>query len=138
MKEKAFFFVCSRTIEDLMQPHLLAHEREYRIVKTIELGKIDYENFVTDMLADRQFIEDNAGLCSRGEVWQCLLIRQKGCTDGILVVPEGGCYVGWAALVNDIEQSLDEADQAADPTVARYSAEKVFDRLRKNIYEPKT
>ena len=53
-------------------------------------------------------------------------------------MPEGGCYVGWAALTNVIEQSLDEADQAADPTVARYSAEKVFDRLRKNIYEPKT
>ena len=91
MKEKAFFVERPRTIEDLMQPHLLAH------VKTIELGKIDYENFVTDMLADRQFIEDNAGLCPRGEVWQCLLIRQKGCTDGILVVPESGCFVGWAA-----------------------------------------
>ena len=138
MKEKAFFVERPHTIEDLMQPHLLAHERKYRIVKTIELGKLDYENFVTDMLADRQFIEDNAGLCSRGEVWQCLLIRQRRCSDGILVLPEGGCYVGWAALTNVIEQSLDEADQAADPTVARYSAEKVFDRLRKNIYEPKT
>ena len=66
-----------RTIGDLMQPHLHKHEREYQIVKTIELGKMDYENFITDMLADRQFIEDNAALCSRGEVWQCLLIRQR-------------------------------------------------------------
>ena len=134
----AFFAERPRTIDDLMQPHLSAHEREYQIVKTIELGKMDYENFITDMLADRQFIEDNAGLCSRGDVWQCLLVRQRGCSDGIMVMPEGGCYVGWAALANDSEQSLDEADQAADPTVARYSAEKVFDRLRKNIYEPKT
>ena len=134
----AFFAERPRTIDDLMQPHLSAHEREYQIVKTIELGKMDYENFITEMLADRQIIEDNAGLCSRGDVWQCLLVRQRGCSDGIMVMPEGGCYVGWAALANDIEQSLDEADQAADPTVARYSAEKVFDRLRKNIYEPKT
>ena len=118
-----------------MQPHLLAHERKYRIVKTIELGKLDYENFVTDMLADRQFIEDNAGLCSRGGVWQCLLIRQRGCSDGILVMPEGGCYVGWAALTNGIEQSLDEADQAADSAATCYSAEKVFARIRKNMNE---
>lgn len=86
-----------RTISDLMQPCLHKHEWEYQIVKTIELGKMDYENFITDMLADRQFIEDNATLCSRGDVWQCLLVRQRGCSDGILVMLEGGCYVGWAA-----------------------------------------
>ena len=118
----AFFAERPRTIDDLMQPHLSAHEREYQIVKTIELEKMDYENFIT-------------GLCSRGEVWQCLLIRQRGCSDGILVMPEGGCYVGWAALANDIEQSLDEADQAADSAATCYSAEKVFARIRKNMNE---
>jgi len=137
-RDFAYFVERPRVIEDLIQPHLFEQERKYLIVKSIELGKMDYENFITDMLADRQFIEDNAGLCSRGEVWQCLLIRQRGCSDGILVMPENGCFVGWAALTNDIEQSLDEADQAANPAIARYSAEKVFDRLRKNIYEPKT
>jgi hypothetical protein len=91
-----FFVECPRTIDDLMKPHLLAHEQEYQIVKTVEIGKIDYENFITDMLADRQFIEDNIALCSRGEVWQCLLIRQRGCSDGVLVMPENGCFVGWA------------------------------------------
>jgi hypothetical protein len=55
-----------RTINDLMQPRLHKHEQEYQIVKTIELGKIDYENFITDMLVDRQFIEDSAALCSQG------------------------------------------------------------------------
>ena len=96
-----FFVEHPRRIDDLMQPHLLAHEREYQIVKTIELGKMDYENFITDMLADRQFIEDNAGLCSQDEVWQCLLIRQRECSDGILAMPEGGCFVGWAAYYAD-------------------------------------
>ena len=96
-RDFAYFVERPRTIEDLLQPHLFEKEQEYRIVKTIELGKMDYENFVTDMLADRQFIEDNAGLCSRGEVWQCLLIRQRGCSDGVLVMPENGCFVGWAA-----------------------------------------
>ena len=96
-RDFAYFVERPRTIEDLLQPHLFEKEQEYRIVKTIELGKMDYENFITDMLADRQFIEDNATLCSRGDVWQCLLVRQRGCSDGILVMPEGGCYVGWAA-----------------------------------------
>ena len=85
-----------RTIGDLMIPHLLEQERQYEIVKTVELEKIDYENFITDMLADRQFIEDNAALCSRGEIWKCLLIRQSGQTGGVLVMPESGCFVGWA------------------------------------------
>ena len=134
-RDFAYFVERPRVIEDLIQPHLFEQEREYRIVKTIELGKMDYENFITDMLADRQFIEDNAGLCSQGEVWQCLLIRQRECSDGILVMPENGCFVGWAALANDIEQSLDDADHAADHITACYSAEKVFDRIRKNMNE---
>ena len=86
-----------RTISDLMQPSLHKHEWEYQIVKTIELGKMDFENFITDMLADRQFIEDSAALCSQGEVWKCLLIRQRGCREGVLVMPENRCFVGWAA-----------------------------------------
>jgi hypothetical protein len=53
------------------------------------------------MLADRQFIEDNAALCSRGQVWQCLLVRQRGCSEGVLVMPENGCFVGWAAYYAD-------------------------------------
>lgn len=99
--KRACFIRYPRTIGDLMQPHLHKHEREYQIVKTIELGKMDYENFITDMLADRQFIEDNADLCSRDEVWQCLLIQQHGRSDGILVMPEGSNYVGWAAYYVD-------------------------------------
>ena len=131
----AYFVERPRRLEDLMVPHLVEKEQPYRIVTEIQLPALDYENFITDMLADRQFIEDNAALCSRGEVWQCLLIRQRRCSDGILVMPEGGCYVGWAALANDIEQSLDVADQAADSSATCYSAEKVFARIRKNMNE---
>jgi hypothetical protein len=86
-----------RIIGDLMIPHLLEQERQYEIVKTVVLEKIDYENFITDKLADRQFIEDNAALCSRGEIWKCLLIRQRGKTGSVLVMPASGCYVSWAA-----------------------------------------
>ena len=92
-----YFIERPRRIEDLMQLHLLKQERPYEIVKTVVLAKMDYENFITDMLADRQFIEDAAALCSKRETWRCLLVRQRGQPDGVLVMPENGCYVGWAA-----------------------------------------
>lgn len=88
-------------MNDLMVPHPIEQERIYEIVKTIKLSGIDYENFITDMVADRQFIEDNAALCSRGEVWRCLLVQQRGHMDGVLVMPEDGCYVGWAAYYSE-------------------------------------
>ena len=72
-------------------------KKHYQIVKVIKLTKIDYENFITDMIADRQFIEDNAALCSQGGVWRCLLVQQRGRSDGVLVMPATDCYVGWAA-----------------------------------------
>ena len=98
MKEKgnAWFVRRPRRIEDLMQPHLLKQERAYEIVKTVVLEKIDYENFITDMLADRQFIEDADALCFKGETWRCLLVWQRGQADGVLVMPESGCHAGWA------------------------------------------
>ena len=93
----AYFVESPRRIEDLIVPHPIERERLFEIVKSVRLAKIDYENFVTDMIADRQFIEDNATLCSQGEAWRCILVQQRGSTDGILVMPLDGCYVGWAA-----------------------------------------
>ena len=95
--EFAYFVESPRRIEDLIVPHPIERERLFTIVKSVRLAKIDYENFITDMLADRQFIEDNAALCSQGETWRCVLVQQRGCTDGILVIPADGCHVGWAA-----------------------------------------
>ena len=40
-RDFAYFVERPRTIEDLLQPHLFEKEQEYRIVKTIELGKMD-------------------------------------------------------------------------------------------------
>ena len=93
----AYFVEGPRIIEDLKVPHPIEQETQYEIAKTVKLAKIDYENFITDMIADRQFIEDNASLCSQGSPWQCILAQQRGRTDGVLVVPVDGCYVGWAA-----------------------------------------
>ena len=100
----AFFVERPRRIEDLMVPHPLEKERLYRIVTEIRLPAIDYENFISDMLADREFIEDHGRRCKKGEVWDCLLVRRRGCTDGVLIMPEDGCFVGWAAYYYEMQQ----------------------------------
>ena len=97
----AYFVESPRTINDLIQPHPIEREHAYKVVKQVKLAKIDYENFITDMVADRQFIEDSAALCSKDETWRCILVQQRGQTDGVLVMPEDSCYVGWAAYYSE-------------------------------------
>ncbi len=104
-KMKAFFIHNPRRIEDLRKPHLIEEEYECEIVKKIELTSIDYENFITDMYADRQFIENNSELCSEGKVLRCLFICQNGNSDGILVVPEYTSFVKMAAYIQEFDIS---------------------------------
>lgn len=44
----------------------------------------------------------------------------------------------YAALTDEIEMKLDEADKAATMTDTRYTAEEVFGRARRRIHERKT
>ena len=95
----AYFVERPRTIDDLRQPHPIESEKPYEIVKVISLAGIDYENFITDMVADRQFLEDNATLCSKnGSVLRCLLVKRRKADAGILVVPDEA-WVDIAALL---------------------------------------
>ena len=97
----AFFVPFPRVLSDLKKPHLYEAEQPYEIVQTISLGKMDYDNFCTDMIADRQFIEDYSELCGTGLIWKCLFVHQRGKSDGILVVPTDGCYVKFAAYITE-------------------------------------
>lgn len=98
----AFFVRRPSILAELQKPHLLEDERSYTIVRVISLGAMDYGNFITDMLADRQFIEDHCALCGEADTWKCLLVQARGHSDGILVMPERGCFVGWAAYVPEV------------------------------------
>ena len=49
-----------------------------RIVKTIRLGGMDYENFVTDLLADRAFLENVPGCGEDGPLVRCLCVTCRG------------------------------------------------------------
>ena len=93
----AYFVKQPRILKDLFAIHAVDQEHQYEVVKEIELPLIDYENFITDMTVDRQYLEDNADLCSIGDVWKCLLIKRENKKDGVLVVPLDKAWVGWAA-----------------------------------------
>ena len=117
----AFFCPSPECLEDLIRPHFPEQERRFSVAAEIRLGKTEYENFITDMLADRQFIEDHAAECERGEIWRCILVRQRGRRDGVLVMPgktrgmnwlgsrtasencteETPRHVGWAAYLHE-------------------------------------
>lgn len=99
MEKSAFFVLHPRRLEDLRVPHFAEQEQAYRIVARVCLSKIDYENFVCDFLADRSFLEDRGKECGIGVIWECVLVRQRGRTDGVLVIPERECFVSWAAYV---------------------------------------
>ena len=94
---RAFFVERPRIWDDLFAPHDINTEHNFEIVAEVKLGATDFGNFVTDMLADRQFIEEHCDLCLLGRVWKCLFVRQKGRPDGVLVIPADRCHVKYAA-----------------------------------------
>ena len=97
MEQTAYFFSRPRRIEEL-RDFGIGMLRPYRIVSTVCLGGMDYENFVTDLLADRAFLEDVPGCGEDGKVLCCLRVSCPGRED-ILVVPDGTSHVELAALV---------------------------------------
>ena len=99
--EKAYFVKYPMTYEDLLKLHLKNYEQSYEITCTATLDPLDYENFIFGLDADRQYIEDNAALCSDGPVKKCLLVVPATGSDGILVIPDPHrpCYVLWAAYL---------------------------------------
>lgn len=94
----AMFIYRPRTLEELRAGSQTAIEKKYSIIKIITLPSIDYCNFITDMLADRLFIEENEALCSMGNPWECLLVKSGTSKEGVLIMPQNRCYVGWAAF----------------------------------------
>ena len=86
-----------RVWEELLRPHLLEQERPFEIVKTIPLECIDYENFITDMLVARDYLENPDEQSFRSQKWQCFFVHQRGRADGVLVMPDRDGFVEWAA-----------------------------------------
>ena len=100
MENRAWFVRRPGHISQLRTVHPLDGERSYRVVAEVTLGDMDFENFITDLYADRGFLEEYAHLCSaEGDTWSCILVRCPDYRDAVLVVPEEGRFVGWAAFI---------------------------------------
>lgn len=97
-KGYAYFVRTPRRITDLQVLHAIDRESPYEIVKEIVLSQIDYENFITDLTVDRDFLENNACLCENGDIKKCLYIHGQNSGTGILVIPKDLCWVSWAAI----------------------------------------
>lgn len=99
---RAFFVRRPRVLSDLFTPHLIEYRSPYSVKKRINLRSIDYENLITDMLVEREYIEESAELCANSsEIIDCLLISQIDCTDGILIVPGKNGHVRSAAFLEE-------------------------------------
>ncbi|MCL2343690.1 MAG: hypothetical protein FWC62_07325 [Firmicutes bacterium] len=85
--DTAYFTKYPRTVRDLRGPRPLEGAAPYEITGTVILDKCVYDNFVSDMLVSRGFLENASG---------CLLIECED-RDSLLVLPETGGYVGFAA-----------------------------------------
>lgn len=96
MEQTAYFIRRPRRIEELRADEN-GRRHPYRIVSSLRLGGIDYENFVTDLLADRAFLENAPGCGEVGNVLCCLRVSCPGRED-VLVVPDGTGHVALAAL----------------------------------------
>lgn len=97
----AKFVPCPQGIDDLLDQEEPGVLQPYRVVKTIELEAADYEDFISDMLAERLFLASAAWLCGVGESMWCIKVKQKGCVDGVLIVPHNECFIGWAAYCSE-------------------------------------
>ena len=96
---KAYFMKNPRTYEELLKLQPNNPQQDYEITCKVTLDPLDYENFIFGLDADRQYIEDNAHLCSDGPIKKCVLVQRESGTGGILVIPDPQrpCYVLWAA-----------------------------------------
>lgn len=93
----AYFVKRPRVVGELLTPHRPEEELPYVIAGEVVLSAMDYENFTTDLRADRAFLESVPAANGADDVPRCLLVRRRGRADGVLVIPERGAFVGWAA-----------------------------------------
>ncbi|NLW64673.1 MAG: hypothetical protein GXY26_00330 [Clostridiales bacterium] len=98
----ALFVRRPRVLSDLIGPHHAENRSAYLVKKRINLRPIDYENLITDMLVERDYIEKVAELCTgNSEVLECLLVSQIDSDEGVLIVPGENGNVRFAAYYEE-------------------------------------
>ena len=99
MRETAWFVKYPRRVDDLKKPHPLTAEQPFAVVGTVKLDWMDYENFAEDLTADRAFLETYFLTAGEGMPMRCVLVRCDTRSGQLLIVPEQGCRVKYAAII---------------------------------------
>lgn len=98
----AFFTEYPKRAEELTRPRPVEEAAPYEIAGTVSLGKLDYDNFASDMLVSREFLELGASGCGVGGdgTLHCLLVQCAG-RPGLLIVPDPDGAVRFAAVLRE-------------------------------------
>lgn len=95
---RAFFVNRPREINDLFIPHPVEKEQSFYVKKHIVLLPHDYENFVTDLLVEREYIaKSEFSYTGRDDILECLFVTQMNSDEGVLVVPDENGFIKLAA-----------------------------------------
>lgn len=72
------------------------------IEKVVEISIEKFNNFLEDMLADKDFIDVNKDLMyvDKDNVWHVILVTAKEVDYGILINSEGYPYARYSAYIN--------------------------------------
>ena len=104
----AFFVHRPSSIQDLMRPHLVEREQPFEIVERVVVRKLDYENFIWDMIPEREFLLAGYGPCY--DTTRCLLVCCRGARDGVLVTTVRPELVEYAAYYRDEHAQTGKSD----------------------------
>lgn len=123
----AFFVSRASHVEKLKGLHLLKKEVPFIVEKNITLRKEDYENFVSDLGVERQFIDENKGLCriEKG-IYHSIFVRCWGKKDGILVMSNRTDRPLFAAYYDFDKEDREAADGAAETSEMAQRADRQY------------
>lgn len=96
------------TLQELMEVDHTDSSRRVVIDKVIELDPVGYRHFSENLHEDYYFIHDNIPLMhmdSDGVTCHCLLVKEAGARDGILIESEGYNYARYAAYWDGGDES---------------------------------
>lgn len=104
---RAFFVIRPREINDLFTPHPVEREQDFYVKKRIVLKPYEYENFITDLLVERDYINKSDISCTnRGDILECLLVTKPNTDEGVLVVPDDNGFIKLAASYKSYDSSF--------------------------------
>lgn len=103
---EAVFVRKAAGIQDLKEAALSGEKAELFIIeKQLVLESEEYHAFSENLLSDYYFISDNLELMRKDNkgIYHCLLIKEKGGSDGILSESDGYGYSRYSAIYKENE-----------------------------------